>query len=361
MSILDTVKKLVKKPFRRKTDGIDLEDYDDYSANNEALDDYELPHQTTPPPPHYERLTQDPMEEQQNEPEPSIGISPSDIYPDRDQYESPLPPSPPNPCSDALYMDKEEAPYRPPQPQDRLESSERMDVKEEPAEKKRKAQVILDKFNSLATPVQIGIMALPVIVIIGLVVIGNMDSSSKSTVAQPQDQMAAESMNPQGNNKNRAANNPAGGQPAAGPGATPMGALAINPFVDIGQLGQLGQQTGQTKGQLPMIQVPAISQGNGNSIMASRNLPAIPAIPRPDLPQIQAPKMPPGGSPSGASSNSKPTTVQGIMTGADGENMAILSDGSVVTAGESFNDNRIAWIGGDGVKFDDGSSLQMTK
>ena len=35
-----------------------------------------------------------------------------------------------------------------------------------------------------------------------------------------------------------------------------------------------------------------------------------------------------------------------------------MSDGSVVSAGESYQDGRIAYIGGDGIHFDDGSSIK---
>ena len=38
--------------------------------------------------------------------------------------------------------------------------------------------------------------------------------------------------------------------------------------------------------------------------------------------------------------------------------MAIMSDGSVVYEGETYQDGRIAYIGGDGITFDDGSSLK---
>ena len=37
--------------------------------------------------------------------------------------------------------------------------------------------------------------------------------------------------------------------------------------------------------------------------------------------------------------------------------MAIMSDGKVVSAGDNYNGNRIAYIGGDGIKFDNGHSI----
>jgi len=46
------------------------------------------------------------------------------------------------------------------------------------------------------------------------------------------------------------------------------------------------------------------------------------------------------------------------MTGGDGNGMAILSDGTVLSAGDTYNDGRIAYIGGDGIHFDDGSTMK---
>lgn len=38
--------------------------------------------------------------------------------------------------------------------------------------------------------------------------------------------------------------------------------------------------------------------------------------------------------------------------------MAIMSDGTVVSEGEYYNDNRISWIGGDGIHFENGESIK---
>lgn len=55
---------------------------------------------------------------------------------------------------------------------------------------------------------------------------------------------------------------------------------------------------------------------------------------------------------------SQPVTVQGVGTGDNGNNIAILSDGRVVSEGDTYNDDRIAYIGGDGITFDNGEKLQ---
>ena len=54
----------------------------------------------------------------------------------------------------------------------------------------------------------------------------------------------------------------------------------------------------------------------------------------------------------------QPITVQGIGTGSGGNNIAILSDGRVVSEGDTYNDGRITYIGGDGITFDNGEKLQ---
>ena len=51
-------------------------------------------------------------------------------------------------------------------------------------------------------------------------------------------------------------------------------------------------------------------------------------------------------------------TIQGIGTGNNGSNIAILSDGRVVSEGDTYNDGRISYIGGDGITFDNGNKLK---
>lgn len=49
--------------------------------------------------------------------------------------------------------------------------------------------------------------------------------------------------------------------------------------------------------------------------------------------------------------------VQGIAMGDNG-NVAIMSDGRVVSEGDTYNDNRIAYIGGDGITFENGTRIK---
>lgn len=143
-------------------------------------------------------------------------------------------------------------------------------------------------------------------------------------------------------------------------------AAFANPFVDVQAVKKDGGNI-PASGALP--QIPAMQQAQ-HITSSSSSLPAIPkSTPLPNLPaipQAQAPAamqsspMPlPSGAPSAQTpKSSQQASVQGVVTGEDGENMAIMSDGSIVSEGETYQDGRIAYIGGDGITFDDGSSLK---
>lgn len=145
-------------------------------------------------------------------------------------------------------------------------------------------------------------------------------------------------------------------------------ALAVNPFVEVASGNVV--PTGETNAVKPVsgnATLPAIAAPRPSvpsySAPAASSLPAIPAInPRPS--SLPAPgelnvKVPPApDSSSGNSSSGNSVSVQGVMTGENGTNIAILSDGTVVGEGETYNDGRIAYIGGDGIRFDNGDKLE---
>lgn len=146
-------------------------------------------------------------------------------------------------------------------------------------------------------------------------------------------------------------------------------ALAVNPFVEVasGNVVPTGENAVKPVAGNPTL--PAIAAPRPSvpsySVPASSSLPAIPAInPRPSslpVPGELNVKVPPapdssGGDSSTSSGNS--VSVQGVMTGEDGTNIAILSDGTVVGEGETYHDGRIAYIGGDGIRFDNGDKLE---
>ena len=140
--------------------------------------------------------------------------------------------------------------------------------------------------------------------------------------------------------------------------------LKVNPFIKVNNFVasdehvQATRTPSQRAGSLPII--PSVRTVAAPSY--SGTLPVIPSapsnIPRPSLPPV------PSSNASSATTTAPPSggghtaTVQGVFTGSDGNNMAIMSDGSIVGEGETYNDNRIAYIGGDGIQFDNGSSMK---
>lgn len=111
----------------------------------------------------------------------------------------------------------------------------------------------------------------------------------------------------------------------------------IDPFIKISTLPKIGT------GSLPPISTPG-------------------SIPRPSVGNIPVPPVPsvPGGN---GTKNSDPVLgtqsgVQGILINPNGDNMAIMGDGTVVTEGQTFKDNRISYIGDDGVTFADGTFME---
>lgn len=130
----------------------------------------------------------------------------------------------------------------------------------------------------------------------------------------------------------------------------------INPFIDKSSIKELMPGI---NGDLPVI---------GDSHQAGRttanNLPPVPVIPQMPrsntqmsmpMPQAQA------ALPQSSAKTRDNASIQGIITSADGDNMAIMGDGTVVSAGESYNDNRISYIGGDGIHFANGSSIRFSE
>lgn len=144
-------------------------------------------------------------------------------------------------------------------------------------------------------------------------------------------------------------------------------AAYANPFVDVQAVKKDG---GTIPANGPLPQIPAMQQSQHiTPSSSSSSIPAIRSTPLPNLPvipQAQAPSnpsaspmpLPPNAPNAQTPKPSQQASVQGVVTGEDGENMAIMSDGTVVSEGETYQDGRIAYIGGDGITFDDGSSLK---
>ena len=139
--------------------------------------------------------------------------------------------------------------------------------------------------------------------------------------------------------------------------------LKVNPFVGVQEMngGEAGNG-GRTMvaGNMPL---PAIPRMAGSNPVSSPSYSAPRSVPLPAIPGRGSVPIPSGNMPSPAPSSSAPASqggsasVQGVLTGDDGENMAIMSDGRVVQEGDTYQDGRIAYIGGDGITFEDGHSI----
>lgn len=130
--------------------------------------------------------------------------------------------------------------------------------------------------------------------------------------------------------------------------------LAQNPFIESSKLAMMDMDnlpTVMPSSYMPIRDIPSIPSASSYVPRPSlpSSLPSIPRVstPTPSVPKPAAPAERQGSQP----------TVSGVLTGEDGNNMAIMSDGKVVSEGDSYNGNRIAYIGGDGIKFDNGHSI----
>lgn len=156
------------------------------------------------------------------------------------------------------------------------------------------------------------------------------------------------------NNNSVHAEQTASGEPVAVKGSESNSSLSVagdiftvNPFIEIKEFD--------------------VSKDNIADMAAAHNPGTVPAMPRStNIPLPAIPNHPmQAGIPqvSNPSSNQPPASsdriaVQGIAMGENGSNIAIMSDGKVVSEGDVYRDNRIAYIGGDGITFDNGTKVR---
>ncbi len=125
------------------------------------------------------------------------------------------------------------------------------------------------------------------------------------------------------------------------------GIFGANPFVDLSSLRSMVTASAGT------MDLPHFG-GNGNM--------ALPSIPRPDvspdlLPSPGEIRTPPGPVGAGAY---QPPTVGGLIRSSNGNTIAIMGDGAVLSEGDTYKgDRRVTFIGGDGIQFDDGNSISF--
>ena len=135
---------------------------------------------------------------------------------------------------------------------------------------------------------------------------------------------------------------------AAATNTSELQIVSINPFIELKEFDPTVQnisdmtntssyENSSTTGARPSnIPLPAIPHYNGHINYQER----------------------PQSIPAPAIKLEQPITVQGIGIGNSGNSIAILSDGRVVSEGDTYKDGRIAYIGGDGITFDNGKKLQ---
>jgi len=125
----------------------------------------------------------------------------------------------------------------------------------------------------------------------------------------------------------------------------------MNPFIDLTVLKQRGQ----------------VADQNQISSNVNGGLPVLPAIPsgqpRPDIGSIPIPTAPVSNVQNGLPRSLPPTAaspkIQGVLIGQrGGKNQAVMSDGTVVSEGDHYQDGRIAYIGGSGITFDNGREIK---
>lgn len=94
-------------------------------------------------------------------------------------------------------------------------------------------------------------------------------------------------------------------------------------------------------------------------VHSGRNRPAagLPVIPN-HQPAARLPRIPSKGTLPDKPSEHRSKTVQGILMGNGSANMAIMSDGSLLSEGERYQDSRISWIGGDGIHLENGNTIK---
>ena len=123
------------------------------------------------------------------------------------------------------------------------------------------------------------------------------------------------------------------------------GSFGMNPFVDLASL--RGTATATSGLELPHI------GANGSR--------ALPDIPRPAvspdlLPSPGEIKTPAGPAEAAAAA----PTMNGLIKGADGNSIAIMGDGTVLSEGDTYKgDRRVTFIGGEGLSFDNGDSISF--
>lgn len=129
--------------------------------------------------------------------------------------------------------------------------------------------------------------------------------------------------------------------------------FSINPFIEIKEFdinqSNVQEMAANYNASRPELRAPAMPHAS--------NIP-LPVIPGRSPGRIELPANPANNHPGAVQQAPQGRIeVAGIAMGDNG-NVAIMSDGRVVSEGDTYQDNRIAYIGGDGITFENGTSIK---
>lgn len=126
--------------------------------------------------------------------------------------------------------------------------------------------------------------------------------------------------------------------------------FAVNPFIEL-------KEFDVSKDNIADM-AAAHNSGTVPAIPRNANIP-LPVIPNHPMQPAQAGMQPVNNQMTGhLQMPADRIAVQGIATSDNGNNIAIMGDGRVVSEGDVYRDNRIAYIGGDGITFDNGTKVK---
>ena len=231
-----------------------------------------------------------------------------------------------------------------------IDYADDMEEKDPPAERPG----LLSRIHNLEGLPKFAFLGVVTVLLVGVsytgirFVRGDFDKPSGPQSPPVRVESRAEDAGPAGSNAQPAQKMPDNPMQAA---ALPQGGGGMeNPFVEANSM--LSAAPGSPNSTMPSL------SGEMRSIpVSAKAMPAIPSVPRPEI------SAPPPSSiplPNGMQGGGNPASVQGVITGSNPEdNVAIMGDGTVVSVGETYHDGRIAYIGGDGITFDNGQQIKL--
>ena len=85
---------------------------------------------------------------------------------------------------------------------------------------------------------------------------------------------------------------------------------------------------------------------------------ALPEVPRPVVSPDLLPSPGEIRTPAAPGGSRQSPTMGGIIKSSNGDAIAIMGDGTVLSEGDTYKgDRRVTFIGGEGISFDDGNTI----